>query len=169
MYGGDAVALFDLTERLRAAKQALGQRERLYAAGHEVPNPHDREFEQWAALARLVAQRADIVAVFEHAGWVLAYAGRNSVRCCEEWAGPCPACGGADRMRVWRGGPRGGGYWCRQCGISGNSIIAYRNLYPDTSFYRAVHELAQGLGLLLPERKERRVSRLRTREVRRAG
>jgi len=152
MYGGDTVALFDIAERIRAAERELAPRERLYAAGHEVPDPHDHEYERWAELAKEVAERVDIVAVFEDAGWVLAFAGRNSARRCEEWAGPCLACGGTNRMRVWRGGPRGGGYWCRQCGISGNSIIAYRNLYPSTSFYRAVRELASGLGLPLPAR-----------------
>lgn len=40
-----------------------------------------------------------------------------------EWAGPCPACGGNDRFRVWpnTNGDRGS-YWCRGCGKSGDNI-----------------------------------------------
>lgn len=40
-----------------------------------------------------------------------------------EWAGPCPLCGGRDRLRVWptptTGRPRA---WCRQCGCSGDAL-----------------------------------------------
>ncbi|MCZ7545738.1 MAG: hypothetical protein M5R40_20460 [Anaerolineae bacterium] len=44
-----------------------------------------------------------------------------------EYAGPCPACGGRDRFRVWpapREGP--GRYWCRQCGARGDAISYLR-------------------------------------------
>jgi hypothetical protein len=40
-----------------------------------------------------------------------------------EWAGPCPLCGGRDRLRVWpeprEGFPRA---WCRQCKASGDAL-----------------------------------------------
>jgi len=38
-----------------------------------------------------------------------------------EFAGSCPFCGGRDRFRVW---PeyKGGRWWCRQCGKSGDAI-----------------------------------------------
>ncbi|MEN6318652.1 MAG: primase-helicase zinc-binding domain-containing protein [Syntrophaceae bacterium] len=38
-----------------------------------------------------------------------------------EYAGPCPDCGGNDRFRVWSE-QKGGRYWCRQCGKSGDAI-----------------------------------------------
>lgn len=41
----------------------------------------------------------------------------------DEYAGPCPFCGGTDRFIVWtqpdQGNPR---FWCRQCTISGDAI-----------------------------------------------
>jgi hypothetical protein len=40
-----------------------------------------------------------------------------------EYAGPCPACGGNDRFRVWPDQYQGkGGYWCRSCGKVGDNI-----------------------------------------------
>lgn len=40
-----------------------------------------------------------------------------------EWAGPCPVCGGDDRLRAWpdprEGNPRA---WCRQCGRAGDVL-----------------------------------------------
>ena len=40
-----------------------------------------------------------------------------------EWAGPCPACGGNDRFRVWPNTNQGkGSYWCRSCDKSGDNI-----------------------------------------------
>lgn len=41
-----------------------------------------------------------------------------------EYAGPCPACGGTDRFRVW---PQNGRYWCRGCGKSGDAIQYLRD------------------------------------------
>ena len=40
-----------------------------------------------------------------------------------EWCGPCPFCGGTDRLRVWPNHPDGRGqWWCRQCGLGGDAI-----------------------------------------------
>lgn len=36
----------------------------------------------------------------------------------DEWAGPCPGCGGTDRFIVH---PERGRYWCRQCGKHGDA------------------------------------------------
>lgn len=40
-----------------------------------------------------------------------------------EWAGPCPLCGGEDRLRVWPT-PRQGSAraWCRRCRASGDAL-----------------------------------------------
>lgn len=39
-----------------------------------------------------------------------------------EYAGPCPLCGGRDRLRVWPAHPggKGGQWWCRQCNKGGD-------------------------------------------------
>jgi P4 family phage/plasmid primase-like protien len=37
----------------------------------------------------------------------------------DEWASPCPKCGGSDRFRVW---PGTGKFWCRQCEWKGDAI-----------------------------------------------
>jgi hypothetical protein len=42
-----------------------------------------------------------------------------------EFAGPCPWCGGRDRFRVWPDAARPG-YWCRQCGKTGDAITYLR-------------------------------------------
>jgi len=39
-----------------------------------------------------------------------------------EFASPCPSCGGTDRFRSWPGQGKGGKWWCRQCGKSGDCI-----------------------------------------------
>ena len=41
-----------------------------------------------------------------------------------EWAGPCPLCGGAtkDGFIVWPDRPHGGAFMCRKCGASGDGI-----------------------------------------------
>jgi DNA primase len=43
-----------------------------------------------------------------------------------EFSGPCPKCGGRDRLRVWPHAetPR---FWCRQCGWSGDAIQYLRD------------------------------------------
>ncbi|MGE4536665.1 MAG: primase-helicase zinc-binding domain-containing protein [Desulfovibrio sp.] len=41
----------------------------------------------------------------------------------DEYAGPCPSCGGQDRFRVWPAQKNGEGtYWCRGCDRSGDAI-----------------------------------------------
>ena len=41
-----------------------------------------------------------------------------------EYAGPCPMCGGRDRLRVWphHPGGRGAQWWCRGCSKGGDAI-----------------------------------------------
>lgn len=46
----------------------------------------------------------------------------------EEYAGPCPRCGGEDRFIVWPGKDDSGGFWCRQCGFSGDGIDYLRKI-----------------------------------------
>jgi DNA primase len=44
-----------------------------------------------------------------------------------EYAGPCPFCQGTDRFRVWPE-HKGGRWWCRQCGRSGDLIQYLRDV-----------------------------------------
>ena len=40
-----------------------------------------------------------------------------------EYAGPCPACGGEDRFRIWPEQREGqGSWWCRGCNQGGDAI-----------------------------------------------
>jgi phage/plasmid primase-like uncharacterized protein len=53
--------------------------------------------------------------------------------------GPCLACGGTDRLVVWRHRA-----WCRQCGWSGDAIAIARVVWRCT-FREAVRRLAEGV------------------------
>lgn len=46
----------------------------------------------------------------------------------DEYAGPCPKCGGNDRFRVWPEQGDNGRYWCRQCNIKGDTIQFLRDV-----------------------------------------
>jgi hypothetical protein len=135
-----------MTDILDDIDEVLTWRHRLHLRNPNLPSPLDTRYDAWRDLAREVCQRADIVKIFADAGWVLSFAGRNSQRNCEEYAGACFACGGRDRFRVWTNGTYGGGYWCRGCRISGDAITAYRNLR-NTSFFDTVLELARQNGV----------------------
>lgn len=56
-----------------------------------------------------------------------------------EYAGACPFCGGNDRFRVWPK-HKGGRFWCRVCGKSGDAI-QYLHDFRGLSFWNACHEL----------------------------
>ena len=57
-----------------------------------------------------------------------------------EWAGPCPLCReGQDRFRVWPG-DRGGHFWCRICGKSGD-MIEYLKEVRGLSYPESCHAL----------------------------
>lgn len=45
---------------------------------------------------------------------------------CDEYAGPCPWCGGVDRFVVWPNQDSKGRYYCRQCRRKGDSIDVLR-------------------------------------------
>lgn len=132
--------------RLKLAEAELARRERLHAAGGNVPNPHAASYRQWRHLARDIRERADMLALFATAGVQLRRDGR-------EFSAPCPLCGGADRFRVWPAEDgRRPGYWCRRCGISGDAIAAYRSfLMPGASFFDAVRVMALQLELGTPD------------------
>lgn len=56
-----------------------------------------------------------------------------------EYAGPCPWCGGVDRLRVWPFSERPH-YWCRGCEASGDAIQFLKD-YKHLSYVEACQEL----------------------------
>jgi hypothetical protein len=147
IYGSDAVVQCELLDYLSVMEAELMRRIEVHRRRPETPEIWSQCYQAWRELADEVNARADIVAIFQNAGYVLAYAGRNSERASEEWAGRCPFCGGKDRFRVWTSGRfGGGGYWCRQCDKSGDAVAAYRQM-TGASFTETVRELATRLGL----------------------
>ena len=54
----------------------------------------------------------------------------------DEYAGPCPWCGGTDRFLVWPSDGDTGGFWCRRCGRKGDGIDYLRDA-EDLSFQEA--------------------------------
>lgn len=75
----------------------------------------------------------------------------------KELFGPCPRCGGTDRFRVW---PQSNRYWCRQCGIRGDTIQFLRDVR-GLSFQAA----AVQVGKVLPERNEGQTRRHAARDA----
>jgi len=76
----------------------------------------------------------------------------------DEWAAPCPACGGKDRCRVWPADHDGrGGYWCRQCETNGDAIQFLRD-YEGLSYQEACAQLgvaASSASSTLPKQPRR--------------
>lgn len=130
------------SERLRALDDETRRRDRLYSLDQSLPNPHDRRYAALLDLARDVRERVGILDVLDAAGFPVAPVNRAGT----EYAGPCPACGGHDRFRVWPGPP--GRFWCRQCTWSGDVVTLTRNVVPGCeSFADAVERLAVAAGV----------------------
>lgn len=71
----------------------------------------------------------------------------------EEWAGPCPVCGGNDRFRAWptmaggdvcREAGISGSWWCRQCDRGGD-VISLLEFARGLDFVGACKDLGIGL------------------------
>jgi hypothetical protein len=58
-----------------------------------------------------------------------------------EWAGPCPFCGGEDRLHVNPRRPGGARWYCRQCMPRGGDTIDYLRRRDQLSFSEAVARL----------------------------
>jgi hypothetical protein len=129
-------------ERLRAAEDELGRRERVRRRHPGRPDP-EAVYADRLALAREVREQADIVDVLNAA---LGCRVEPANRAGTEWRGPCPACGGRARFRIRPGPP--GRVWCRRCTWSGDAITLVRNLVPGCeAFGAAVERLADSLGI----------------------
>ena len=59
-----------------------------------------------------------------------------------EWAGPCPFCGGEDRLHVNPRRPGGGRWYCRQCTPRGGDAIDYLRRREHVTFGEALARLA---------------------------
>jgi hypothetical protein len=57
-----------------------------------------------------------------------------------EFASLCPGCGGEDRFRSWPKKGKGGRFWCRRCGKSGD-LIAYLMEFRGMSYKESCHFL----------------------------
>lgn len=139
-----------LSERRKSLAAELTRRERLYAAGRDVPNPRATD-PAWQALLANRRERADVPTLLTWIGCEPKQTGRNGPRGSEEYHGPCPLCGGTDRFMSWPGGTRHSRGYCRQCGASFDALELVLNFVPGCdSFYAAVGYLARELGLPLP-------------------
>jgi len=58
-----------------------------------------------------------------------------------EWAGPCPFCGGRDRLHV-QPAYEGGRWFCRQCAPRGGDAIDYLRRRDHLTFHEALSRLA---------------------------
>ncbi|MDP9367898.1 MAG: hypothetical protein M3Q03_06425 [Chloroflexota bacterium] len=133
-----------MSDRLRAALDVRAGRVARFKA-HAGPDPRSRFTDTWGELARQVRERADILRVFESAGYPLVRQGR-------ECGAPCFSCGGVDRLRVIaEPSPKYGPphYFCRQCHLWGDAIHALRNLH-GWGFFDSVAHLAETLDLPVP-------------------
>ena len=61
----------------------------------------------------------------------------------DEWCSPCPACGGRDRLVIH---PVTGRYWCRCCGIKGDTI-EYLRRFRGMSFHQATEVAGKAVPL----------------------
>ena len=61
-----------------------------------------------------------------------------------EYSASCPACFGENRFRMWPNQPPRGGYWCRRCGIKGDSIQFCRDFLGAT-FKEAKEQIGEPL------------------------
>lgn len=121
-------------ERVRAITVELARRERLARLSNGTATASDRQHAAWVELARAVRERVEVPEIFALVGHPLQPVGHNRRRGAREYAGACPLCGGADRLRVWAG-PNGRA-WCRVCSWSADAITAAMSLIPGCGDFR---------------------------------
>lgn len=139
------VGRFLASERRRAIRTILDQRDRLAAGNPTLTRTDDAHYAAWRDLAGLVRERVEVPRIFDEANYLLRQAGHNGRRGVGEWAGACPLCGGTDRLRVWAGS--NGRAWCRQCAWSADVITVTQSLIPGCQHFRdAVRWLAELAG-----------------------
>lgn len=134
-----------LAHRVEQAGQTPGG-----AGVRSSPDERTRRYLAWVDLARQVRETADVVQLLRELGLEPRRSGSNSRRGTAEYHGPCPICGGRDRLISWPA--PNSRCVCRQCGISYDAIALVRALVPGReSFFLALGELAAQLGLPQPD------------------
>jgi hypothetical protein len=103
------------------------------------------------------AKRADLLALIGHDTELVRIAGTLG----GEWAGPCPFCGGTDRLHVNPARPGGGRWYCRQCTPRGGDAIDYVRRRDHLCFGDAVAHLADGAIPALPAFQQKTSARNR--------
>jgi len=112
------------TERLTAVVEEITRRDRLQRQNRYAPRESTERYEAWRDVARVVRERVAMIDVLERAGWPVFPSGR-------EYHGPCPGCGGEDRLVVWTERA-----WCRQCHLSWDIVKAAESLIPGCGSFR---------------------------------
>lgn len=142
---GDPFERFNASERLRAFIQERDRRDRVDRLTPDQTRRRDRDREAWGSIRDLVKGRVSVPDVLQLAGVPLRRAGTSRGR--EEFCGPCPLCGGEDRLRAWSG--PAGRLWCRQCRWS-TDVIGAASLLAGDDFHDCVKFLAERAGLAVP-------------------
>jgi len=119
-------------ERLTAITEEITRRERLERMGLFAARESAARHQAWRDVAKAVRERVPMIDVLERGGWPVFPSGR-------EHHGPCPACGGEDRLVVWTQRA-----WCRQCNLSWDVVAAAESLIPGCGSFRdALRYLAE--------------------------
>jgi hypothetical protein len=82
--------------------------------------------------------KLDLLQLLSQDGFSFAWAAATNSG---EYKGPCPFCGGDDRLCVWPNLGNGGRYWCRQCEKHGDAIQYLRD-FKDMSFRDGCSQLS---------------------------
>ena len=105
----------------------------------------------------------DLLKAMAPGNWRMVSRGKKG----EEWAGPCPVCGGNDRLRAWPSMAGGevcreagisGKWWCRQCDQRGDAV-SLLEFARGLDFIGACKDL--GIGLSTGPRQARQPRPLR--------
>lgn len=132
-----------IRSRLTPLERELTRRIDGHAAGRG-PNPRAGWIVDLVGVARELQRVAAVRYPLDLIGWTPV---RRSTA--GELNGPCPFCGGHDRLVVWPpSADRGGCAWCRRCRWRGDVIQLYRDL-EGVSFVQAVEDLALRFGVTL--------------------
>lgn len=129
------------SERLRAYEAELERKTRIISLPESQAATYAQHHDAWVDLARVVREAIPVPEVLLLVGCPPTRTGtRRSGE--TEHHGPCPRCGGRDRLVSWDG-PRSR-CWCRQCDWRADAIRLIREHYPGCRQFRdAVRMLAR--------------------------
>jgi len=140
----EAQSLAEMLSLLRGGTPARRSRDR--QSKFKAASAPDRQATFRAAADRFVEENGVDTVLAAHGAVLKRVAATNG----GEWAGPCPLCGGRDRLRAWPSPPTGRGRaWCRQCQFEGDSLrwsVALRG--GDPARHGATASVLRAVGLL---------------------